>query len=139
MNQATLLGRISSDINLKVTQNGHKIATFSFVTNNRYKDASGETKDQATFHNIVAFGAKAEAISRYLVKGRQLFLQGKIENRTYEKTDGSKGYISEIQLTHFEFIADGKSKKDTSSDPFEQVFGADAVEDLKLDDLPFNS
>lgn len=100
MNKATIFGRIGKDPELKYTPSGKAVCTYSVATSRRQKG-----KDEiTTWHNIVAWEKTAEVMKEYLRKGQQVLIEGRIENRTYDKKDGTKGYISEIVADRFWFV-----------------------------------
>jgi single-strand DNA-binding protein len=95
VNKVTLLGHLGKDAETKFTPSGISLSKFSLATNRRTKDAqSGEWKDITDWHNIVAW--KTENVANYLLKGKQIYLEGRIENRSYEDKEGQKKYITEI-------------------------------------------
>lgn len=103
INKALICGRVTKEIDLRALPSGSKVASFSLATNHNYKTQDGEKKETTTFHNIVAFGKTAEIIGQYVVKGQELYVEGRIDNQTYEKKDGTKGYKSQIILESFQF------------------------------------
>jgi single-strand DNA-binding protein len=108
VNRITILGRIGKDPELKTMTNGNKVANFSVATNKKWKDkASGETKEKVTWHSIVIWGALADVAARYLKKGDNVYLEGEMDNRSYEK-DGVTKYISEVNVSQMVMLG-GKS------------------------------
>jgi single-strand DNA-binding protein len=102
-NKLFLIGNITKDVELRTSQSGKKVATFGLATNRTWKDAQGNKKQQATFHNIVAWGNLGETINTYCHKGDMLMIEGRVENRSYEKKDGTKANISEVIVENFQF------------------------------------
>ncbi len=96
-NQVSLIGRVGQDPEIKVLDNGVKMAKFSLATNDYYLTRDGERKEQTQWHNIVAWGKNAEVVERYVTKGRLLGVEGKLEYRQYENKDGRKLYFTEIR------------------------------------------
>ena len=96
-NQVSLIGRVGQDPEIKVLDNGVKIAKFSLATNDYYLTRDGERKEQTQWHNIVAWGKNAEVVERYVTKGRLVGVEGKLEYRQYENKDGRKLYFTEIR------------------------------------------
>jgi single-strand DNA-binding protein len=96
LNKVFLLGRVASDIELKRTPAGQSVCTFSLATNRIYKDASGQKKEEAQFHRIVLWAKQAEIASQFLTKGGLVLIEGRIQNRSWEGTDGTKRYTTEI-------------------------------------------
>jgi len=96
-NQVSLIGRVGQDPEIKVLDNGVKMAKFSLATNDYYLTRDGERKEQTQWHNIVAWGKNAEVVERYVTKGRLVGVEGKLEYRQYENKDGRKLYFTEIR------------------------------------------
>lgn len=96
-NQVSLIGRVGQDPEIKVMDNGVKMAKFSLATNDYYLTRDGERKEQTQWHNIVAWGKNAEVVERYVTKGRLVGVEGKLEYRQYENKDGRKLYFTEIR------------------------------------------
>jgi single-strand DNA-binding protein len=103
INKATILGNLTRDPELKSLPSGIKIASFSLATNPTWKDATGAKKDASEFHNIVAFGKQAELIAQYARKGSSLYVEGRIQTRSWDATDGTKKYRTEVVLESFQF------------------------------------
>ncbi len=104
VNKAILIGHLGQDPELKYTANGRAVATFSMATNETWNDQSGQKQTKTTWHKIVAWGKQAEVINEYCRKGKQLYIEGRIENRSWDKDDGTKGYISEVVIQNFQFL-----------------------------------
>lgn len=96
VNKIILVGRITKDIEVNTTQSGKTVAKFSMATNKSWKDANGEKQEKATFHNIVMWGKLAEIAGQYLVKGQEVYIEGMVDNRSYEDNNGVKKYITEV-------------------------------------------
>ncbi len=107
INRVFLYGNITRDIELKALPSGTKVANFSVATNRTWKDKNGAKQDSTTFHNVVAFAKPAELISQYLRKGSGIFIEGRIDNRSWDDKDGQKKYRSEIIVENFQFGPNG--------------------------------
>jgi len=94
---------VTKDPELKALPSGTKVVSFSIATNHTYKKESGEKVEQSAFHNCKAFGKTAETIGQYVIKGQELYVEGRIEYRVWDKTDGTKGYATEILVNTFQF------------------------------------
>ena len=95
VNKVILLGHLGKDAETKFTPSGISVSKFSLATNRRTKDPqSGDWKDITDWHNIVAW--KTESVANYLLKGKQIYLEGRIENRSWEDKDGQKRYTTEV-------------------------------------------
>lgn len=95
-NSVHLIGRLGGDPKSFEFENGNQKAQFSLATNDFYKNAKGERVEETQWHNIIAFGKTAKIVVDYLSKGKEIALEGKLTNRSYEDKDGNKKYISEI-------------------------------------------
>ncbi len=139
VNKAILIGRLGKDPELKYTTSGKTVASFSLATSERWTGADGQKNESTTWHNIVAWGKSAEIMKEYLVKGREVYIEGRIDNRSYEDKEGVKKYISEIVVTNFQLIGgrpqDGRSDGGSGggSAPMPEPSGAGSSDD----DLPF--
>ena len=108
LNKVFLYGNLTRDPELKALPSGSQVANFGLATNRTYKDKSGAKQEATEFHNIVAFGRTAEVIAQYCKKGRPIFVEGRIQTRSWEgKEDGKKQYRTEIVVDNFQFGADG--------------------------------
>ncbi|OGC92007.1 MAG: single-stranded DNA-binding protein [candidate division Zixibacteria bacterium RBG_16_48_11] len=96
VNKVILVGNLGKDPELRYTPSGQAVATFSLATNRKWKDKDGQMQDQTDWHNIVAWGRQAEIAKEYLKKGSPLFVEGRIQYRTYNDRDGNKRFITEI-------------------------------------------
>ena len=97
-NKVILIGNLGKDPELKTMANGTNMATFSLATTEVFKDKSGNKNQKTCWHNIVIWGKLAEIAGQYLQKGSQVYLEGQIDNRSYEK-DGVKKYVSEVVIS----------------------------------------
>lgn len=104
VNKAILIGNLGRDPELKYTSSGKAVATFTLATSERWTGQDGQKQESTTWHNIVAWGRQAEVINEYLAKGRQVYIEGRIANRSYDDKDGNKKYISEVVVQNFQFL-----------------------------------
>jgi single-strand DNA-binding protein len=139
VNKAILLGRLGKDPELRYTPSGKAVASFSLATSERWTGQDGQKNESTTWHNIVAWGKQAELIKEYLRKGREVYIEGRIDNRSYEKKDGSgKGYISEVVVQTFQFVGSrGDSPNDSESAPPSEEKAPAGSSTSDDDDLPF--
>jgi single-strand DNA-binding protein len=138
VNKAILIGNLGRDPELRYTPGGKAVASFSLATTDRWTSADGEKKESTTWHNIVAWGKQAEVIKEYLTKGRQVYIEGRIDNRSYEDKDGNKRYVSEVVVQSFQFIGT-RADRETNSRGQPETAPEPANDDLGSgdDDLPF--
>lgn len=135
LNKVQLIGNLGKDPELKYTPSGVAVATFSIATSESWKDQEGNQQEKTEWHNIVAWRKLAEIVGEYLKKGKKVYIEGKIQTRSYEK-DGIKRYITEIVADQLIMLdgGGGSGKSNTGSVPDAAPFSADAPKD---DDLPF--
>jgi single-strand DNA-binding protein len=102
LNKSFLYGNLTRDPELRALPSGQQVASFSIATNRSFKNKDGQQQDQTEYHNIVAFGRQAEVIGQYLKKGRPVFIEGRIQTRSWE-SEGKKNYRTEIVVDNFQF------------------------------------
>lgn len=136
VNKVILVGNLGRDPEIRTLESGVKVATFSLATTESYKGKDGNRVEQTEWHNIVLWRGLAEVAERFLKKGNQIYIEGKIRTRSYEK-DGQKKYVSEIVADNMTMLG-GKRE---SSDPQDyQQPSSNLPEDISVpgdDDLPF--
>jgi len=95
-NKVQLIGNLGNDPEIINLESGKTLAKFSVATNESYKNASGEKVTDTQWHNIVAWGKTAEIIEKYVTKGKEIAIEGKLTSRSYETKEGEKRYVTEI-------------------------------------------
>jgi single-strand DNA-binding protein len=104
LNKAFIYGNLTRDPELKALPSGSQVASFGLATNRVYKDKNGAKQESTEFHNIVAFGRQAEVIGQYCKKGKPIFVEGRIQTRSWDdKESGKKNYRTEIVVENFQF------------------------------------
>lgn len=101
INKAFILGNVTRDPEMRYTPNGQGVTSFGVATNRRYKDASGNVQEETQFHEVVAWGKTAEAITQILKKGNKVAVIGRLQTRNWDAPDGSKRSRTEIVLDEF--------------------------------------
>ncbi len=101
LNRAMLIGRVTRDPEVRTIPSGQMVATFAVATNRQWTDQSGQRQEKAEFHNIVAWRKLAEIIQSYVKKGMRVFVEGRIETRSWEDPQGNKKYRTEIVADNF--------------------------------------
>jgi single-strand DNA-binding protein len=133
LNKVTLIGNLGKDPELKYTNSGVAVATFSLATSDSWKDQEGNMQERTEWHNIVAWRKLAEICGQYLKKGSQVYIEGKIQTRSYEK-DGVKKYMTEIIADQLLMLGGGgRQQADSSEAPMPEQ----APMPSKDEDLPF--
>lgn len=142
MNKVELIGRITTDPELRYTQSNKAYTRFTLAVNRGFKNEEGES--EADFISVVAWEKRAETICKYIKKGNRLGLVGRIQTGSYEKEDGTRGYLTDVIVGELEFL-ENKPKEDkpapeyqesskTDEDPFAEFGDSIQIED---NDLPF--
>ena len=103
LNKVMLIGHLGSDPELRYTQGGQPVANFNLATNEKWtKD--GKTQEKTEWHKVVVWGKMAETCEKYLKKGRQAYIEGKLQTREWEDKDGQKRYTTEVVAMTVQFI-----------------------------------
>ena len=111
-----LIGNLTRDIELRYTPQGTAVATFSIATNRQWKTESGELKDNAEFHRIVAWDKLAEICSKMLKKGTRAYVEGRLQTRSWQAADGTQKSTTEIVITDM-LVLDSRNKTDEINAP----------------------
>ncbi len=119
LNIVILVGRLTKAPELKTLPSGQTVCNFSVATSRVWKDKEGNKQEKADFFNCIAWAKTGELIAQYFVKGQLIGVQGRLENRTWEKPDGNKGYATDIVVDKFEFGAKpgGAAPSETAAAP----------------------
>jgi single-strand DNA-binding protein len=104
VNKAILVGNLGKDPELSYTQSGTARCRFSLATSESYSNNAGERQERTEWHNIVVWGKLAETVSKFMQKGRQVYIEGRIQNRSYDDKEGNKRYISEVNANKITFL-----------------------------------
>jgi single-strand DNA-binding protein len=97
-NKVQLIGNLGQKPEIRTLESGTKLAKFSIATNDAYKNAKGEKVTETLWHNLIAWGKLAEIVEKYLDKGSEVAIEGKLIHRSYNDKDGNKKYVSEVQV-----------------------------------------
>jgi single-strand DNA-binding protein len=109
-NKVQLIGNLGQNPEIKTLDGGKKLAKFSIATNESYRNANGEKVTETQWHNLVAWGRLAEIIEKYITKGSEVAVEGKLTYRTYSDKDGVKKYFTEIQVNELLMLGEKSSK-----------------------------
>jgi single-strand DNA-binding protein len=110
VNKVILIGNLCADVELKYTPSSRAVANLRIATNEVYKDKSGERQEKTEFHRVTVWGDTAENCSKYLAKGRSVYVEGKLQTRSYEK-DGQKHYSTDIIAERVVFLGGGNGAR----------------------------
>jgi single-strand DNA-binding protein len=147
VNKVFLLGNVGKDPEIRATQGGMTIASFTLATADRQKDAQGNWADKTEWHNLVAFSRTAEIVRDYVKKGTQVFVEGKIQTRSWDdKESGQKRYKTEILVNELSLLGGGpgrqfgegggssRSTNSSSASPSSPEYADQGITD---EDIPF--
>jgi single-strand DNA-binding protein len=116
VNKAILIGRLGKDPEVRYTPDGTMVTNFNLATDEQWKDKSGEKVQKTEWHRIVTFGKLAEICGNYLVKGKLIFVEGRIQTRSWEDKDGVKRFTTEIVANDMKMLdSKGQAKADGHS------------------------
>jgi single-strand DNA-binding protein len=139
VNRVQILGHLGRDPEIRQTGNGGSVCNFTMATSEKWKDKVGESQERTEWHRIVVWGKTAELCAQYLRKGRQAFIEGRLQTREWEK-DGMKRTTTEIVADKVTFVGGGEkreSQPDTDAySPRAKVSGPPAPPEMD-DDIPF--
>lgn len=141
VNKVILVGNLGGDPELRYAPSGMAIANFSLATTETWKDKSGAKQEKTEWHKIVAFNKLAEICGEYLNKGKQVYIEGRIQTRAWEGKDGNKRYTTEIVASSMQMLGAAGGKGASS----QSASGAGTQEEpppmenppSELDDIPF--
>ena len=110
-NSVRLIGHLGQKPEVKTIPSGKKVANFSLATSDTYKDAEGQKVSETMWHNLVVWGKQVDTVEKYLDKGQEIAVEGKLMNRNYVDKNGVKKYVTEIFVNDFHMIGNkGKEK-----------------------------
>lgn len=134
LNKVMIIGRLTRDPESRTTPQGQNVASFGVATNRRWVDKNtGENKDNVEYHNITAWGKLAEIVSQYLVRGKQVYIEGRLQTRDWQAQDGSKKSRTEIVAENLIMLG---NKGDTSSSSAPTKAPV-TPEEPTVEDIPF--
>ncbi len=137
MNKVFLIGRLTADPELRYTQSNKAYTRFTIAVNRNFKNESGET--DADFISAVAWDKRAETICNYVRKGHRIGIAGRIQTGSYEKEDGTRGYLTDVIVSELEFL-ENKSKDERPAPDYpedDNPFDDGDYSTVTDDDLPF--
>lgn len=119
LNKVLLIGNLGKDPEMRSLPSGQSVASFTLATSRRWKDQGGQRQEQTEWHNIVVFGKQAEIAGQYLTKGKQIYIEGRIQTRSWDdRQSGEKKYRTEIVCDNFQMLGSrGGGEADGASRP----------------------
>ena len=141
VNKAIILGNLGRDPEVRFTQSGRAVANFTVATTDTWFDQENGRQERTDWHNIVVWGKQAETCGQYLSKGRQVYVEGRIQTRSYDDRDGNKRYVTEIVAQRVQFLGggggEGRSGQYESGGAGAGAGGYEAPPVPDDDDVPF--
>ncbi|MBI3398294.1 MAG: single-stranded DNA-binding protein [Deltaproteobacteria bacterium] len=136
VNKAILVGRLGKNPEIKYTANGTAIANFTIATSENFKDKEGQKQERTEWHRIVAFGKLAEICGEYLVKGKQIYIEGRIQTRSWDDKNGNKKYMTEIVANTMQMLGKSDDTAKGGTEPPSDVGNAPEPSVIE-EDVPF--
>ena len=135
VNKMIVIGNLGSEPEMRFTPNGRPVTSFNIATNRRYTTAEGERREETEWFTVVAWGKLAEQCNQFLTKGRLVYVEGRLQLRSWDGQDGQKRYRNEIVADRVSFL----DKQAVASLPEEKVGEAAeaATDELEPEDIPF--
>ena len=146
LNKAMIIGNVVRDPEMRTTSGGQNVTSFSVATNMVWKDAKGEKQEKPEFHNVVAWRRLAEITGEYLKKGSKVYIEGRLQTRSWDDPSGVKKYRTEIIVDNMIMLDNkGSQKRDEyPSADYSQVSEESSkekkeekIEEVKIEDIPF--
>lgn len=149
LNKAIVIGNLTRDPEVKALPGGSKVCTFSVATNRVWKDKNGVKQENVDYHNVVVFGRQAETAGQYLKKGSSALVEGRMQTRSWDGSDGQKKYRTELVADRVQFgnrpgagSSMGAPAKEMPADPTQKdIPPVDTIdypeEEINPDDIPF--
>jgi single-strand DNA-binding protein len=136
VNKVILIGRLGKDPEVKYTQGGKSVAHFSIATDETWKDQNGERQQKTEWHNIVAWEKLAEICGQYLNKGKQVYIEGRLQTRSWEDKEGNKRYTTEIRADTMVMLG-SRSDEQRAERPAAPQQGQPSGPEITDEDIPF--
>lgn len=139
VNKVILVGRLGTDPEVKTISSGNTVARLSLATSENWKDREGQRQERTEWHRIVLWGKQAELAGKYLVKGRQVYIEGRLQTRSWEDQQGQKKYTTEIVANVIQFLGGGNQSeagRGSLDDMGSQDFGPEPKFDAD-EEIPF--
>ena len=134
LNKVLLIGNLTRDPELRYIPNGSAVATFTLAMNRVYKLQTGEKKEEVTFIRVVVWGRMAEVCGEYLKKGAPVFVEGRLQSRSWDGPDGQKKNTTEVIANNIQFLRSQGGKSDFSADSPSAM--KEEIPDIQLDEIP---
>lgn len=137
VNKALLIGRLGADPEVRYTPDGTMVTNFRLATDLQWKDKNGEKLQRTEWHRIVAYGKLAEICSNYLSKGKLIFIEGRIQTRSWEDKDGVKRSTTEIVAANMQMLDSKGQMRNQDMAGDDHAPASSGLEQALEDDVPF--
>jgi single-strand DNA-binding protein len=144
VNKVILVGNLGRDAELRYTPGGAAVATLNLATTEVFKDREGQKKEDTQWHRVILWGKTAESLQDYLTKGKQIYVEGKLQTRKWKDKDGNDKYTTEVRGDRVVLLSGGggagrgeSATRSTSPDEFSHAEPAGGSVELTDDDIPF--
>lgn len=137
VNKVILVGRLGADPEVKSVSSGTQVARLSLATSENWTDREGQKQERTEWHRVVVWGKLAELCGKYLAKGRQVYVEGRLQTRSWEDAQGQKKYSTEIVANTVQFLGSTQGAQSSANSGFDaQDFGPEPAFDSN-DEIPF--
>ncbi len=151
LNKVMLIGNVGQDPEIKYFDNNNKVARITLATTERYKDKAGNQQEATEWHNLTAWGFTADIVEKWVKKGTQLYVEGRIRTRSWQDKDGNKRYTTEINVDNLQMLG-RRSDNPNNNQSTPQQYNAKEIststkvtepvteeveDDIPEDDIPF--
>jgi len=146
LNKVMLIGRLTNDPEMRSTPQGTAVTTFSIATNLVWMDQSGQKQEKVEYHNVVAWRKLAEICGQYLQKGRQVYVEGRLQTRSWEDPNGGKKYKTEVVIDNMIMLgskgdlppkSSAPSKQPTDQQPSSDNKAQAQDDEIQIENIPF--
>ena len=120
LNKVMIIGRLGRDPEMRYTPSGRPVATFSVATNRSWTTSDGERRTETEWFNVVAWNKLAEICNQYLVKGQQVYIEGRLQTRRWEDSNGTKHSSIEVVANEMVMLGDRRSDEEVPDDEHEE-------------------
>ena len=135
LNKVMLIGNLGRDPEIRYTPDGSPVANFSLATSENWTDKSGSRQEHTEWHTIVAWNRLADLCKKYLSKGRQVYVEGRIRTREWNDREGNKRRTTEVIATQMVLLGSRTQSADTGTQPIDTATRADSEQDASFDDI----
>lgn len=141
VNKVILIGNLGADPEKRVTGTGQSVTNFNIATTDRWTDKGGQKQERTEWHRIVVWGAQAENCAQYLAKGRQVYIEGRLQTRQWDDKEGNKRYTTEVVAQRVQFLGGPRGSEGGGSEGGGGAFTPTTNETPSFggggDDVPF--